>query len=53
MRKIIMKILETCDQTYLQEIMINYTPKFEEILKKAPHEFRDDPLEMYMLVKTK
>ena len=32
MQKIIMLILETCDQNQLSEIMVEYTKKFEERL---------------------
>ena len=53
MKKIILKILESCDQAYLQEVMVNYTKKFEEILDKKYEDYKDTPLEFYMLVKEK
>ena len=41
MKKIIIKILETCDQNYLIEVMITYTKRFEDILKKQHLNLRD------------
>ncbi len=55
MQKIIVLILETCDQNQLTEIMIEYTKKFEERLKEPFNKARDneDPLVFYNLVKEK
>ena len=55
MQKIIMLILETCDQNQLSEIMIEYTKKFEERLSYPFSKAREseDPLILYNLVKEK
>lgn len=53
MNKIILKILQTCDLTYLAEVMIQYTKIFEEILKKSVSEVRDNPKAFYLLIKEK
>ena len=55
MNKIIMLIIETCDQNYLAEIMIEYTTRFEDVLKKPFAKARDseDPTQFYILVKEK
>lgn len=53
MKKIILKILESCEVQYLQDVMINYTKEFEQILNKKFDEYKESPLEFYMLVKEK
>ena len=55
MNKIIMPILETCDQNQLSEIMIDYTKKFEERLSYSFSKAREteDPTVFYNLVKEK
>lgn len=53
MKKIILKILETCELPYLAEVMIMYTKKFEEVLKKPFIELRDNPIDFYLLIREK
>lgn len=53
MNKVIMLILETCDQVKLSEILIENMQRFEESLKKPFRDFEQDPTLFYMLVKEK
>jgi hypothetical protein len=55
MTKIIMLIFETCDQVFLAEVMIDYTKRFEEVLKSpfSKAKEKDDPVLFYNLVKEK
>ncbi len=55
MNKIITVILETCDPSYLTEIMMDYTKRFEDVLKRPFSEVRreEDPVKFYQLVKEK
>ena len=43
MRKIILKILESCDHNQLTEIMITYTKQFEQILNEHFSNYRNKP----------
>jgi hypothetical protein len=53
MNKIIMLVLETCDQNQLRELMIDYTKKFEERLNIPFSKCMDEPLTVYHLVREK
>lgn len=55
MNKIIMVILETCDLTYLVEIMVDYTKRFQEILNKPIQKAleSEDKTQAYLLLKEK
>ena len=53
MNKVIMLILETCDQVKLSEILIENMQRFEESLKKPFRDVEHDPNLFYMLVKEK
>ncbi len=53
LKKVVIRILETCDQTQLAEIMVKYTLVFEKILQRNIVELRDQPLDQYFLVKEK
>lgn len=51
MKKIIMRVLETCDQTQLADVMIKYAPQLELRLKASPSDL--DPLYLHLLLKEK
>ncbi|CDW71353.1 dna-dependent protein kinase catalytic subunit [Stylonychia lemnae] len=52
MKKIILKILESCSQEFLADIMIEFTPQLEIVLKESIF-LQKDPLEQYQLIKQK